>query len=171
MKNIELKVRINSLNRMRERLVSSGVDNKGALHQIDTYFNSKKGRLKLREVNSQEFELIYYERPDTSESKVSTYQIFSFDEIQAKKIKFVLDSANGVLITVEKKRELWMYKNTRIHLDSVINLGEYAELETVVNDMSMQEAQIEHDEVVNLLGLDQYEKCDVSYSDLLLKKS
>ncbi|MCA9355471.1 hypothetical protein KC865_02895 [Candidatus Kaiserbacteria bacterium] len=62
-----------------------------------------------------------------------------------------------------------MYKNTRIHLDSVTDLGEYEELETVVKDISMQESQVEHDEVINLSGLDQYEKCNVSYSNLLLK--
>jgi predicted adenylyl cyclase CyaB len=169
MKNIELKVRVNSLDTLREKLFN-GAEKKDILHQIDTYFHSKKGRLKLREINNQEFELIYYERPDTCDSKVSNYEIVSLDKIQAKKLKSVLDSVNGILITVEKERELWMYKNTRIHLDNVTDLGEYAELETVVKDVSMQESQIEHDEIINFLNLNQYEKCDVSYSDLLLKK-
>ncbi|MCB9812146.1 class IV adenylate cyclase [Candidatus Nomurabacteria bacterium] len=170
MKNIELKAKVNALNKLRERLVFLGVAEKSVLHQIDTYFQIKKGRLKLREINSKEFELIYYERPDVSESKVSTYEIISFDEVQAKKIKSVLGATNGLLVTVEKERELWIYKNTRIHLDDVTDLGEYVELETVVGDISMPEAQAEHYEVMGLLELDQCEKCDVSYSDLLLKK-
>jgi adenylate cyclase class 2 len=170
MKNIELKVKVNSLNILREKLVSLSVDKKSTLHHIDTYFHSKRGRLKLREIDSKEFELIYYERPDMSESKVSTYEIISFGEVQAKKIKSVLGAANGLLVTVEKERELWIYKSTRIHLDDVTDLGEYAELETVVEDISMQEAQAEHSEVINVLNLNQYEKCNVSYSDLLLKK-
>lgn len=170
MKNVELKVRVNSLRILREKLVSLGLDKKSTLHQIDTYFQTKKGRFKLREIDSKEFELIYYERPDMSESKVSTYEIISFDEVQAKKIKSILGSVQGMLIAVDKERELWIYKNTRIHLDDVTYLGEYVELETVVKDISMAEAQAEHYEVIGLLDLDQCEKCDVSYSDLLLKK-
>lgn len=171
MKNIELKVKVNDLEKLREKLVALHIEKVDTLHQIDTYFHSKKGRFKLREINSKEFELIYYERPNKSGSKISMYEVISFNETNAKKTKTTLESTNGVLITVEKKRELWLHKHTRIHLDNVINLGEYIELETVVKNISMSEAQAEHNEVITLLKLDQYEKCDVSYSDLLLNTS
>ena len=141
----------------------------GELHQIDTYFLSKKGRFKLREIDGEDYELIYYERPDESEPKISTYEIIQLDYDSAKRMKKVLDASMGIKVIVEKKRELWIYKNTRIHLDVVDGLGEYVELETVVKDAEMKDAEKEHDEVVELLELSQYEKCEMSYSDMLLR--
>ncbi len=170
MKNIELKVKVNTLNDVRDMLVKLDVNKNGLLHQLDTYFHSENGRLKLRETNNKEFELIYYERPDGSESKMSTYEIISFSRDSVSDIKSILRLSNGIKVIVEKERELWLYKNTRIHLDNVNDLGEYIELETVVKGVSMLEAWAEHKEVVDFLKLSQYKKCDVSYSDLLLKK-
>jgi len=168
MKNIELKVKVDCLDGVREKLVQIQANKEGDMYQLDTYFNSEKGRLKLREIDNENFVLIYYERPNEVESKVSTYELVEFDKEGACGIKSVLQSTNGIKVVVEKKRELWIYKNTRIHLDNVNDLGEYLELETVVKDISMAEAEVEHKEIICLLELDQYQKCDVSYSDLLM---
>lgn len=176
MKNIELKIKVDTLENvrahgaLREKLASNNAQEETILHQIDTYFKTEKGRLKLREINSSEYELIYYERPDESESKVSMYEIISFDKAGAEKIKAVFSATNGIKVVVEKKRELWLYNNTRVHLDRVEGLGEYIELETVVQDISMDEAQKEHQEVVRMLSLDDYKKCELSYSDILLNR-
>lgn len=168
MRNIELKVKVEVFKVLKEKLFAIDANRDNVQHQVDTYFHTKKGRLKLREINEKEFKLIYYERPDNVESKVSTYEIVSLDKFEVEKVKSILSSVNGVLTVVDKERELWIYKNNRIHLDNVTGLGRYVELETVINDISMSEAQIEHKEIIDLLELGQYEKCAVSYSDLLL---
>ncbi len=71
---------------------------------------------------------------------------------------------------VEKKRILYMYKNTRIHLDEVKNLGFFLELETVVKGISKSEAIKEFEEVVNFLELDVKKQIKKSYRDLLIEK-
>ena len=68
---------------------------------------------------------------------------------------------------VEKKRDLYIYKNTRIHLDTVINLGSFLELETVVVSED-HDVQAEFDEVVKLLHLDFKNQIRCSYRDLIL---
>ena len=59
--NIEIKARSNNQDRIRDILKSKNADFKGIDHQIDTYFNVPKGRLKLREGNIEN-NLIFYER-------------------------------------------------------------------------------------------------------------
>jgi predicted adenylyl cyclase CyaB len=76
----------------------------------------------------------------------------------------------GKLVTVEKKRSLWMYKNTRIHIDNVKDLGRFLELETVVKNGDIKKAKKEYAEIMELLNLSRYKKERESYSDLLLKK-
>ena len=166
MKNIELKVKINNKDDLLDKLKKAAVRNEGVLHQIDIYFNCENGRLKLREINSSQFELIYYQRPDNEEPELSSYEILELDQDKATQLKNALKLAYGIKVIVEKERSLWIYKNTRVHLDSVKNLGEYLELETVLKNISEDEGLLEHNEVINLLALNNSKKESLSYSDL-----
>jgi predicted adenylyl cyclase CyaB len=68
-----------------------------------------------------------------------------------------------------KTRKLYIYKNTRIHLDEVKNLGNFLELETVVKG-NMKEGKTEFDEIVELLKLDISKQIKSSYRTLLMNK-
>ncbi|MBI2551085.1 CYTH domain-containing protein [Candidatus Uhrbacteria bacterium] len=61
--NIEIKARCQNQDAIREILRSRGAVFKGTDHQIDTYFRTPKGRLKLREGNIENV-LVFYERED-----------------------------------------------------------------------------------------------------------
>lgn len=168
MKNIELKIVLSDPKAVINELKKAKAKFSGKLIQTDTYYNCRKGRLKLREINRKSFELIYYERPDTKKSKVSGYQVLPIRISQLKNIKHILNRALGEKIIKKKERNLWLYKNTRIHIDKVKNLGNYLELETVVKK-GISIAKKEHQEIINLIGISNAKKIDVSYSDLLLK--
>ena len=137
------------------------------MQQIDTYFRNPKGRLKLREVDSDEAYLVYYERLDIAESRYSNYEICDIPNPTV--FKPVISAALTVMGVVEKQRELWMFGNTRIHLDSVVNLGEYVELETVIRSQTKAEAQAEHQIVKDALGIMDCNLVPVSYCDLLFQ--
>jgi len=122
-KNLEYKVRHESLDALTPKLAELKATHCETVHQVDTYFQNPKGRLKLREINeSDEAWLIYYERPNNLKSRYSIYQLCKTTEPAA--LKELLSAALGVKTTVKKQRSLWMYKNTRIHLDIVSDLGE-----------------------------------------------
>ncbi len=78
-----------------------------------------------------------------------------------------MSSIYGEKNIVRKKRNLWIYKNTRIHLDDVYGLGGFLEIETVVKNIDIKQARKEHSEIISLLNLLEYKKIDKSYGDLI----
>lgn len=167
MKNIELKVRVENFGELVRILKKKDARYEGVLRQADVYYNCENGRLKLREINNKRSELIFYSRPDKNGSKISEYQILKIEKKQLQGTKAILKAALGEKVIVRKKRELWLYEHTRIHLDIVNKLGKFLELETVVENINLRQAKKEHDDVIKFLGLGQFEKYNKSYSDLL----
>lgn len=170
MKNIELKIRINDFKEIEESLKFLGAKYQGLLNQKDTYFNCAKGRLKIREINNKNFELIFYERPDKLINKLSNYLIMPIvGKAQLEQLKNILALSMGIKTIISKSRKLWLFKSTRIHLDDVDKLGLFLELETVLGKISKSKGEKEYSEIFNSLKLNRFEKINKSYSDLLLK--
>ena len=165
MKNLEFKANCDSLDVLRQRLANLQAEHRRTMKQLDTYFNIPQGRLKLREINTHKAELIYYERSDLAESRYSNYQICDISEPTA--FKQIAAMAVGVKGVVEKRRELWLFGDTRIHLDEVKDLGQFVELETVIHNQTEAEAQAEHQLVKNALGIKEEDLVSVSYGDLV----
>ena len=164
-RNLEFKVRYESLDALLPKLVDLKATYTETINQVDTYFQNPKGRLKLRETDElDEGWLIYYERPNELASRYSIYQISETAEPTA--LKELLTAAFGIKTIVKKQRSVWMYKNTRIHLDIVRDLGEFVELETVFQGQSETEAVEEHQHVKTTLKLNAAEPIAVSYSEL-----
>ncbi len=107
------------------------------MHQVDTYFAVEQGRLKLREIvhtrpageTTATAELIRYERPDEAGARVSAYERTELADPTETRAQ--LAAEHGIRGVVEKDRELWLVDATRIHLDRVVGLGDFVELETV----------------------------------------
>jgi predicted adenylyl cyclase CyaB len=112
-------------------------------------------------------EMISYTRNEKMGRKDSEYKIIKLTPKQ----KEILLIQNNPVCFVEKTRELWIYKNTRIHFDKVMGLGDFLELETVVNQKPKRQSLREFKEVVKLLKLDTKKAISFSYSDLVLNKS
>ncbi|MGA2666793.1 MAG: class IV adenylate cyclase [Patescibacteria group bacterium] len=169
--NVELKVSVKDFKGIIFHLKKIGAGSKGKFSQVDTYYKSKNGRLKIREIDHKFYQLITYYRKDQAESKISDYTIEDLNKKELKQYKWRLSRTNGKSVKVSKKRELWIYNNTRIHLDKIQGLGKFIELETVVkNPDDLQQLEKEHQEVINLLNLSSFTRVSKSYSDLILEK-
>ena len=94
-KNIEIKARIHDIGATRTRAAELATEPALRITQKDTFFFAGKERLKLRESDDEHAELIYYDRPDASEPKCSTYYLSSFKE--ADPIKELLGAHAGVI--------------------------------------------------------------------------
>jgi homotetrameric cytidine deaminase len=164
-RNVELKARDADPEATLRRALELGASDEGVLRQRDTYFGRARGRLKLREQEPGDAQLIAYQRPDDAQARTSAYRIAEVADPEA--LREALDAALGTRVVVDKRRHLLLYENVRIHLDDVDGLGAFVELEGVASPQS--DLTREHELVERLraqLGLG--EPVPVSYSDLLL---
>jgi adenylate cyclase class IV len=128
--NLEIKARINSLKAARKVAGALRARSQGILRQTDTYFKVKEGRLKLREINGNRLELIYYRRENSKGNRYSDYIVV--DLTGQKDAKQILKAVFETTVVVKKKRELSLFRNSRIHIDSVADLGGFIEFEVLV---------------------------------------
>ena len=128
--NIEIKARVQDFSALRARAEKLSDAPVQVIPQVDTFFPTSKGRLKLRELGPDLAQLIYYERPNAEGPKRSDYRIFETQSPKA--LRSVLASALGLRGTVKKVRYLYMIGQTRLHLDDVEDLGHFMELEVVL---------------------------------------
>ena len=171
-KNVEIKARLHSKERY-DAVCSIAEKLSGTkptiLVQEDTFFEASLGRLKLRILGKHDGQLICYDRLNIKGPKVSTYDIFETKEPTS--LRRVLQSSLGSLGTVEKTRKLYMLGQTRVHCDSVLELGFYIELEVVLQDsQSAEEGQAIAKDIMMQLEIRPEDLIDVAYLDLLREK-
>ena len=167
--NIEIKARCNDHEKIRSILKSRNADFKGTDHQIDTYFKVDNGRLKLREGNIENF-LVFYEREDKEGPKKSDVILFKSDP--SSSLKGILLKSLGALVVVDKQREIYFIENVKFHIDTVMNLGTFMEIEAIDSDGSYKKEKLleQCQSYLKLFGIPKDDLVSVSYSDLLLKK-
>jgi adenylate cyclase class IV len=149
--------------------IALGAQDQGMLRQRDTYFHAVQGRLKLREAPPQPAELIAYARAELAGPKVSLYRVVPVADHVA--LVDALADALGVRVVVEKLRRLLLWRNVRIHLDHVSDLGDFVEIEAVAT--SPGGLEVERDRVEELrtaLGISDDRLVPVGYADLLTRR-
>jgi homotetrameric cytidine deaminase len=167
MRNVELKARDRNPARTLALALEAGAEDLGEITQRDTYFSGARERLKLREQEPGESELIAYGRPDETEARVSEYRRVPVSD--AKALREALDAGLGTLVVVDKRRRALLWDDVRIHLDEVDGLGSFLELEAVApegSDLSAERAKVER--LRGELGVDDGNLVATGYSDLLL---
>lgn len=167
--NIEIKARSGNQDEIREILKSRNADFKGVDHQVDTYFKANSGRLKLRE-GKIENHLIHYQREDKDGPKQSDVILFNSDPKSS--LKEILIKSLGVLVIVDKKREIYFIGNVKFHIDTVENLGSFVEIEAIDDDGSIGKDKLleQCQFFLELFKIPQKDLISVSYSDLLLNQ-
>ena len=165
-KNIEVKARCADLAAARRAARQIGARRQGLLLQTDTYFNVRRGRLKLREIRGERAELIWYQRPNRAAARDSDYVIVPVADPAA--LKMALCLGLGMRSVVKKRRELWMYRNVRIHLDQVEQLGSFIELEAVIStNHSPAVSRRRLDVLVDALEIAKTDQLATSYGELI----
>jgi predicted adenylyl cyclase CyaB len=170
-KNYELKVKLHNYDVAKWKAESYIKKFKDKQHffekQKDIYYYKVGGqRLKLRIINDKSGHLVYYDRKDTTEKRVSKYLLadtgnpIEMDRILKKFLK--------VQLIVNKEREIFTARNLRIHLDRIKGVGIFLEFEIIYDSLDDAKEMMR-----NLMKHFQFKKSDFikeSYSDLVLKK-
>jgi adenylate cyclase class 2 len=168
MENIEIKYRLSQPDKLTEFLKTCPeIESVWTKTQTDTYYQIPQGRLKLREETSSDGQLIYYLRPDLNDSRISDYEIYVTQD--AKALNAILSQSLGLRAVIQKVRQLFLFRNVRIHLDRVEKLGFFLELESAIDAEADHEvADFNLKEIQKILFNFLSEPVAVSYADLLL---
>jgi adenylate cyclase, class 2 len=166
-RNIELKARVHDLDAARRIAKQVATAHLGVQRQIDTYFHCTSGRLKLREIDGQQAQLIGYSRPDEISVKPSDYRIAAIDDAHAA--RSLLTTALDVLVVVTKRREIFLHHNVRIHLDDVDQLGTFLEFEAVLgNGVDEETGRRRVNQLRDRFAIADADLVRASYSDLII---
>ena len=168
--NIEFKASTNSLNALEALLQEHDPVFIGEDHQIDTYFNVQKGRLKLREGNIENA-LIHYEREDFAGAKSS--HVLLYQHQPDKTLKEILVKTLGIKAVVDKRRKIYFINNVKFHFDTVEDFGTFVEVEAIDKDGSIGKEKLQEqcDEYATLFNIAEADFCSVSYSDMILQNA
>ncbi len=163
--NLELKARIADLDSARDRVRALGAERQGVEHQVDQYYQVARGRIKLRRSSLDGAHLVVYLRPDDVSTSVSTFHRLPVD--RPEELGDTLTAIFGTGPTVDKEREVWWWKDVRIHLDRVAGLGTFVEFEARLDTIGdRSEAQRLVDQLIQQLGIESSDLISGSYGEM-----
>ena len=167
--NIEIKAKCPDLEYVRKMLNQQQASYIGLDHQIDTYFKVASGRMKFREGNIERA-LIHYDRQDQAGPKKSVVRLFKMSSDTV--LKEILTASLGVLVIVDKQREIYFIDNVKFHVDNVEGLGDFVEIEAIDKDGTIGEEKLfeQCKLYMDLFKVQEEDLVHISYSDLLLQK-
>ncbi len=165
MRNLELKAVAADLARLRQVLRALGAKRQPrVLHQTDWYFSVPRGRVKLRQRRGDRTaELVCYLRADATRARASEYQKLTVADprglLRLLRAMFTPD------VCVRKRRDLWLYGTTRVHLDRVVGLGSFVEIEVPFTRQATSARRVMQT-LVDRLGIADGDRLACSYADL-----
>ena len=165
-RNVEIKARAGNVAELTARVARMATSGPEEIVQDDTFFRCPEGRLKLRAFSDGAGQLIFYKRPDTEGPKTSSYSIAPVEN--ADVMRETLAAALGQSGRVRKRRTLFLVGRTRVHIDSVEDLGDFLELEVVLEEGEPEaDGAREAEELLTALEIPQPALVDRAYVDLL----
>ena len=168
--NIEIKAKINSVEAMEPLVAMLADSRREVIYQGDVFFHCLTGRLKLRIFSKTAGELIFYQREDKTGPASSFY--VRTPTADPTSLHEALTLAYGEIGQVVKERTLYMIGRTRIHLDRVKGLGDFIELEVVLEDDELPESGIaEAKRLMTDLGIASSSLVASAYIDLINAKT
>lgn len=165
-RNVEIKAKVDDFEALRERVESLCGGSGEEIAQEDIFFNTGIGRLKLRILGPERGQLIFYERVNEAGPTLSEYLISETADPEG--LRAIIRKVAGIRGTVRKRRWLYWFGSTRIHLDQVDGLGSFVELEVVLDPGEKQESgRAIAAEVMEQLDINPADLIEGAYIDLL----
>ena len=163
---IEIKATCKTPKSIHKMLKSKNAIYKGMDHQVDTYFKTNNGRLKLRQGNIENT-LIFYNRPNQHGPKHS--KVLLHKPMETDSLLEVLSAAMQVKVIVDKQRHIYFIDNVKFHVDEVKGLGSFVEIEAIdeTDTIAIETLQKQCDDYMTLLKIEQSDLIEHSYSCLL----
>jgi predicted adenylyl cyclase CyaB len=163
--NLEIKIHLDSNDSALNVLNNLHAEFVRDINQKDIYYSMQGSLLKLRVEDEGEC-LIKYNRDEENPDRFSDYEVIYLKSSGTEKFFNSIFTPEAV---VRKKRSLYLYNNTRIHLDTVQGLGTFMEFETLVVN-GMEDAKERFNFLIREFEIDITKQIKCSYRDLILNK-
>jgi adenylate cyclase class 2 len=163
--NLEIKIQLDSHESALTVLKNLHAEFVKDINQKDVYYTMQGSLLKLR-VEDEGESLIKYNRDEINPDRFSDYDVIYLKSSGSEKVFNSIFTVEAIVI---KKRSLYLYDNTRIHLDTVQGLGTFMEFETLVIN-GMDDAKERFNFLIQEFGIDITKQIKCSYRDLILNK-
>ncbi|MCP5022561.1 MAG: class IV adenylate cyclase [bacterium] len=161
-----MKARVEDPVALRRRVLDLNPHEVFLLEQVDTFFHCQSGRLKLRQFADGSAELIAYERANVQGVRQSTY--FRTPTADGEGLLQALTLSLGVKTVVRKRREVMLVGQSRIHLDQVESLGDFMEIEVVLDpEQAASEGEVILADLMGNLGISSEHCIAGAYADLI----
>ncbi len=168
--NIEIKSMYQKTSSTDRMLKKNGMHFERIEIQTDTYYHVNHGRLKIRERDCGDPQLIQYFRDDQKGPRPSYYEVIHLKKMD--QVKSTLEGEHGIDVIVKKKREIWTAENIRIHFDCIEELGNFIEFEIDVGMHGSIEAGRQKAEwLMRKFHISKKDLIGQSYADLVRKKT
>lgn len=78
----------------------------------------------------------------------------------------------GILVVVDKQREIYYIDNIKFHIDTVNDLGTFIEIEArdIDGTIGVEKLQKQCNEYIHMFDISEQDLISVSYSDLILQR-
>ena len=174
MLEVELKVKIPSLDPAREQLVRRNAQSCGKVHEHDVYYNAPHRDFSItdeavRVRYTGDHAVVTYKGPKIKKFGLKAREELNFAVESGKTFETMLDRLGFTkTLEVNKWRETFRLGTASVSLDTVDGLGTFAEIEVIVeNESDNPTGQI--GKIAKEIGVDG-EPILASYLELLLAK-
>ena len=169
-RNIEIKSRYPDPEMARGKCHELGAEQIRDNRQIDVYFRTNHGRLKLRKVEDAASSLIFYDRSDSPTLRASDFEIIELPDAGGM-LERIMSNALGVVMTVDKRRTTFRYRSVIINIDELAGLGCFVEIESEIDEtVGVKEAFEIGEQVKHALGVHPAQIVSCSYAELIAMK-
>ncbi len=175
MLEVELKVKIPSLDPVREQLARNHARSSGKVHEHDIYYNAPHRDFgqtdeAVRVRYTDNHAVVTYKGPKIKKSGLKAREELNFAVESGKTFETMLDRLGFTrTLEVNKWREMYTVGNATVSLDSVDGLGTFAEIEVMTGNESDNPAE-QIRKIAEDIGMDG-EPILESYLELLLAKN
>ena len=177
---IEVEIKIpGNLEKVRDRLYElKAIKLEDQVDHFDTYLNHPNRdfkqtdeALRIRRLENHQVELTY-KGPKFNDKSKSRNELNIKIHDDEDTLSIIFDHLGfNVGGRVKKTREFWKYEGVLITLDNVEFLGEYVELEIVMEDISLVDQKVEElKAIAKTIGLDPNNHKIKSYLELIEDK-
>ncbi|XP_032675896.1 endochitinase A-like isoform X2 [Odontomachus brunneus] len=167
MLTVEIKVKIRDYDDMIAKIYKI-VHRTYFIKSIDKFYAANNGKLMLREFEEFKYgALVSYKRSDEKGLQVC----ISYGSLLCHKLVLlgdILDTSNGFIGIVKKKRQAYYTDDAQINVDNVDTLGDFVEIKVVDKDIKSAKKIV--NDLMQNLSITSNDLISKSYIDLILEE-